>query len=129
MRERFLSVGLFALLLAGAACTATSRGVARHTPNFVSASELQASGTSNLYDAIARTRPAFFATRGSTSFLAEPAEAIVVIINRSIQGGLSELRSIDARLVRSIRRLNAAEVYQITGRSAPAGGIEVVLGS
>ena len=128
MHARFLSVGLFALLFVGSACTATSRGVAPRTPSFVGASELQASGASNLYDAIARTRPAFFATRGATSILAEPSEGIVVIINRSVQGGLSELRMIDARIVRSIRRLNAAEVYSITGRSAPAGGIEVVLG-
>ena len=128
MRVHRFPYGLLALLLVASACTATTRASTRPTPNFIGAAELQATGASNLYDAVMRTRPTFFATRGATSFLAEPAEAIVVVINRAIQGGVSELRGIDARIVRSIRRLNSAEVYQITGRSAPAGGIEVVLG-
>jgi hypothetical protein len=97
-------------------------------PTVISAEELRGSDASNVYDAIVRLRPAFFATRGSTSILAEPSEPIVVIINRSIRGGVNELRDIEASNVRSIRRLTAAEVFSITGRSAPSGGIEVLVG-
>ena len=33
-----------------------------------------------------------------------------------------------AAITKSVRRLSAGDVYQMTGISAPAGGIEVVLG-
>jgi hypothetical protein len=129
MHSRRLYVPLLPLLLAASACfTGTHQLRAPMTANLISATELRATGASNLYDAITQTRPAFFATRGATSFLAEPASPIVVIVNQSIEGGIGELRRIDAKLVRSVRRLSAPEVYQLTGRSAPSGGIEVLLG-
>ena len=96
-------------------------------PTVISAEELRDTDASNVYDAIVRLRPAFFATRGSTSILAEPSEPIVVIVNRAIRGGVNELRDIESSNVRSIRRLTAAEVFSITGRSAPSGGIEVLV--
>ena len=51
-----------------------------------------------------------------------------VIENRMVRGGLEQLHSIDARHVRSVRRLSAADVYQMTGRSSSSGGVEVILG-
>jgi hypothetical protein len=93
----------------------------------IGAAELRRVDAMNMYEAITRLRPTFFATRGATSFLNEPSSAIVVVVNRSIVGGVDELRSIEARAVRAVRRLSAADVFQLTGRSAPSGGIELIM--
>ncbi|HEY9225583.1 MAG TPA: hypothetical protein VIP11_02975 [Gemmatimonadaceae bacterium] len=113
-----------------AACVTTaSRPETSATPmGMIDGAELRASGAPNVYEAINRLRPAFFTTRGGTSFINEPAVPIVVVVNRLVSGGVEQLRDLDARVVRSVRRITAAEVFMITGRSAPAGGVEVVLG-
>jgi hypothetical protein len=90
--------------------------------------ELDRANTADLYDAIAKLRPAYFATRGSTSILNASDVPIVVIINGRIVGGVAELRNISVAITRSVRRLDASDVYQMTGQSVPSGGIEVVLG-
>ena len=90
--------------------------------------DLERANTTDLYDAIAKLRPAYFATRGSTSILNGSAVPIVVIINGRIVGGVAELRNISVAITRSVRRLDASDVYQMTGVSVPSGGIEVVLG-
>ena len=94
----------------------------------ISPAELQASSASNLYDAINQVRPAFFMSRSRTSLLNEPDEDIVVIVDRRVLGGVSELRDIATKITKSVKRLTAAEVYQITGKRASSGGVEVVLG-
>jgi hypothetical protein len=93
----------------------------------ITSEELRSTSQSNLYDAITQARPTFFAARGPISVLHEPP-SMVVIENRQVRGGLEQLRSIDARYVRAVRRLSAAEVYQMTGRAASSGGIEVLFG-
>lgn len=129
MRRRLCLAAVIALSLQITACMASlPRQQTTGRPTVISAAELRASDATNVYDAIQRLRPAFFATRGATSFLAEPSQPIVVIVNQLVMGGVGELRHIESASVRSIRRLNAAEVYSLTGRSAPAGGIEVLFG-
>lgn len=90
--------------------------------------ELDRANTTDLYEAIAKLRPAYFATRGSTSILNASDLPIVVIINGRIVGGVAELRNISVAITRTVRRLDASDVYQITGQSVSSGGIEVVLG-
>ena len=121
------ALSILALSLCLASC-ATSHTSPSPQPTVIAGAELRTAQSSNLYDAINQLRPAFFASRGATSFINEPRSAILVIVDRTVRGGLEELRDIDARLVRSVRRLTAADVYQITGRSAPSGGVEVVFG-
>jgi hypothetical protein len=94
----------------------------------IDAVELRGAAASNLYDAIVQLRPAFFATRGAISLINEPPNEIIVIVNRQVRGGVSELRQINTTQTKSVRRLTAAEVFQLTGASAPAGGILVELG-
>jgi hypothetical protein len=48
-------------------------------------------------------------------------------MNKMVLYGIYELRNIRASSVSSIRRLSPAEVYQQTGRSAPSGGLEVIV--
>jgi len=126
---------ILSLLLCCSACAPLARTSASTAAPVVSApfgaigtTELDRANTSDLFDAIATLRPSYFSTRGSTSFRNEPDAPIVVILNGRIRGGVAELRGIAVALTRSVRRLSAAEVYQMTGLSAPSGGIEVVLG-
>ena len=93
----------------------------------IDATELRGTGASSLYDAIVRLRPGYFATRGVAS-LSGDAPEILVVVDRRILGGVSELRAIATATTKSVRRLSSADVLQITGRWAPAGGIEVILG-
>jgi hypothetical protein len=90
--------------------------------------ELQAATASNLYDAINQVRPAFFTSRNHISLLNEPDDEILVIVDRHVLGGVSELREIATKITKSVKRLSAAEVFQMTGHAAPSGGVEVVLG-
>jgi hypothetical protein len=94
----------------------------------IEAAELQRAGASNLYDAINQLRPGFFASRNSVSVLAQPADEILIIVDRRVLGGVSELLGIATKITKSVRRLSAADVFQMTGRMAPAGGVVVVLG-
>ena len=50
------------------------------TYSVITAAELQRTSASNLYDAIRRLRPAYFATRGLASIYNEPAAVTVVIV-------------------------------------------------
>lgn len=98
------------------------------SPSLITAAEVRRTTASNLYDAIVQVRPDFFTSRGRTSLINEPENAMLVIVHRHAMGGLSELRNISVALTISVKRLSASDVYQITGLSAPAGGVEVVLG-
>ena len=126
-RRTVLCVALPMLALACALPPGGSSAAPAASPTLITSEELQATDQTNLYDAITRVRPAFFAIRGRISILHEPP-SMVVIENRQVLGGLEQLRSIDARHVRGVRRLSAAEVYQMTGRSVSSGGVEVVFG-
>jgi hypothetical protein len=96
------------------------------TNTVITAAELQHTRASNLYDAIRRLRPDYFTIRGLSSVYLEPVEAIVVIANRHIIGGIDELRSMDVTGLACVRRLPAAEVTLITGTLGTAAGIELV---
>ncbi len=128
MRRCLCLPAMIAISVQVTACMASTPVHRASNPNIISAAELRGTAARNVYDAIQQLRPSFFATRGATSFLAEPASPIVVIVNQTVAGGLSELEHMQASGIRSIRRLNAAEVFNLTGRSAPAGGIEVLFG-
>jgi len=120
----FVTLSMFA-----GACALPTRSSTAPAPSatLITSEELRATGVSSLYDAISHARPTFFAPRGRISILNEPT-AMVVIENRQVRGGLEQLRSIDASYVRAVRRLSAAEVYQMTGRASSSGGVEVLFG-
>ncbi len=96
------------------------------TYSVITAAELQRTSASNLYDAMRRLRPAYFATRGLASIYNEPAAATVVIVNRHAIGDVDDLRSMEVTGLACVRRLSAADVSLITGTLAIAVGIELV---
>jgi hypothetical protein len=89
--------------------------------------EIRRNRIENAYDAVRRLRPSFLNTRGPTSVLAAPRKEIVVIVNGVPYGGVEELRSLRSAEIAWVRRLTAAEAYIMSGRPAPAGGIELRL--
>jgi len=126
-RRTALCVALSMFTVACGLPPARSTAAPMASSTLITSEELQATSQSNLYEAIVRARPTFFATRGPISILHEPP-SMVVIENRLVRGGLEQLRSIDARHVRGVRRLSAAEVFQMTGRAVSSGGVEVLIG-
>jgi len=96
------------------------------TYSVITAAELYWTRASNLYDAIRRLRPAYFAVRGPASIYNEPAAPIVVIANRHVIGGVDELRTREATDLLCVRRLSAEDVSLITGTLSSAVGIELV---
>ena len=96
------------------------------TSSVIGAGELQGTRASNLYDAIRRLRPAYFDSRGPSSIYNDPGDPIVVIANRHVIGGVDELRAMEVNGLVCVRRLSAAEVALLTGRSGWSDGIELV---
>ena len=86
----------------------------------VSGLELRRAAEWDVYDALLRRRPAFFARLAT-----EAALSAVVVAERRVLGPLAALRGVGAGDVVCVRRLTAAEVYRLTGLMAPAG-VEVV---
>jgi hypothetical protein len=135
---------IYSLCVVGAACyraptaaandpqaneLAANRTPARVTfSSSISPTELQATGASNLYDAINQSRPGFFMSRSRTSLINEPDDDFLVIVDRQVLGGVSELRNIATKTTKFVTRLSAADVFQITGKRASSGGVEVVFG-
>jgi hypothetical protein len=93
----------------------------------ITAEELGRTSVTNLYDAIRRLRPAYFETRGPSSIYNDPGDAIVIIANRHVIGGVDELRRMERFGLVCIRRLSATEVSLLTGAFGWSAGIELVL--
>jgi hypothetical protein len=92
----------------------------------ITGEELQETRAANLYEAIRRLRPAYFDSRGPSSIYNDPGDPMMVIANRHVIGGVDELRGMDTAGLVCVRRLSAAEVSLLTGRTAWSDGIELV---
>ena len=93
----------------------------------VSGAELVASGGSSLYDALARTRGNFFRSRGLSSLVSPPADAILVFRDGTIMGTITTLTMLRPSDVRTVRRISATETYHRYGRNVSVAGLEVEL--
>jgi hypothetical protein len=93
----------------------------------VSQEELVASGASSLFDALVRTRRNFFVSRGPSSLVNSPSDAILVFRGGAIMGTINVLSMMRASDVRSVRRISATETYHRYGRNVSVGGLEVEL--
>jgi hypothetical protein len=96
------------------------------TRSVITATELQRTNASNLYDAIRGVRPGYLAPRRPTRVMNQPETGIVVIVNRHVIGDVDELASMGVTGLVCVRRLSSADVALITGTTALDGGIELV---
>ena len=95
--------------------------------NEVYRAELVASGASTLYDALVRTRALYFNTRGTSSLVDPPTDAILVFRAGALMGTAESLRIMRPSDVNVVRHLSAVETWQKYGRRVSVGGFEVEL--
>ena len=96
----------------------------QHAPNLITASEIEASGTSTAMQAIQRLRPQFLVIRGGMSKRTGDA-GIVVYSNGARLGDTGALTQIPAAEVKSIEYLNPNDATQRFGQNHTHGAILV----
>jgi len=98
-----------------------------HSPTVITAEELSSTAPGDLYTAIDRLRPAFFQTRGTSTFGHAQPEVLKVYVENVARGDVSTLRDINANDVLEVRRLSASEATQRFGTGNTLGAILVTL--
>jgi hypothetical protein len=121
---RFTTVALLVLLAAACASSQGSRTSGRRDARILTAEEIRASSSSNLYDVIRSYRPEWLIKRGQTSINLEGD--IVVYVDNVALGGPESLKSIDAHSVQSARFMSASEAQMRYGVGHMHGAIVVV---
>lgn len=125
MRIAGVSLLVGAMLVVGAcASSGSSSGTTpRGDRNTVTAEELAATSSTNLFDFVQRSRPLWLRTRGRTSVNNEGD--IVVYLDDSRFGGPEVLRQISPLTVQQVRFLDASAAQQRFGVGHTHGAILV----
>ena len=98
----------------------------RGSSDVITAAELARVAQYDLYAAINQLRPAFLATRGSSSLgVGSVAEVIQVYVDGVRRGDVQALRQINAVDVKEVRHLSATEATQRYGTGNTMGAIVV----
>jgi hypothetical protein len=99
---------------------------ARRDANVISAEELANSPQGDLYSAIQQLRPAFLQMRGATTLgIASGPEVIQVYVDGILVGDTSVLKQYQARDIKEVRKLSAADATQKYGTNHSQGAILV----
>jgi hypothetical protein len=133
MSRRHLLLLITSAALAGCASSAATPSVeqsgtrpARRDANVITMDELVASPQGDLLSAVQTLRPAFLQTRGASSFgIATAPEAIQLYVDGVHVGDVSVLRQYQARDVKEVRKLSAADATQKYGTGHSQGAILV----
>lgn len=124
MRSAGVSLLVGAMLVVGAcASSGSSSGTPRGDRNTVTAEELAATSSTNLFDFVQRSRPLWLRTRGRTSVNNEGD--IIVYLDDSRFGGPEVLRQISPQNVQQVRFLDAGSAQQRFGVGHQHGAILV----
>ena len=120
---------LFALALgctlAGCAAATTGQGKQSNSAELTE-SELAATNSQNLYDAIAKLRPAWLTNRGPKSVTDMTLATVDVFMGGTMVGNTDYLRDVRLLDVRGVRFWNAGEAATRFGMGHPRGVIELV---
>jgi hypothetical protein len=110
----------------GAGSEQTAARPVRRDSNVISAEELASSPQGDLLGAIQQLRPAFLQTRGASTFgMASGPEVIQVYVDGILVGDTSILKQYQARDIKEVRRLSAADATQKYGTGHSQGAIIV----
>ncbi|MEO7646941.1 MAG: hypothetical protein ABIV11_01725 [Gemmatimonadaceae bacterium] len=123
-----MKIGLMALamLFALPACTpARTASTQPRDPSRITQDEIVASLAVDAYDAVAKLRANFFASRGRTSFRANDAALPTVFVDGIEYGPISSLRLIPALDVAEIRLYRSWEATTAYGTGFMSGVIAV----
>jgi hypothetical protein len=129
---RVTTLVLSAFVSVGCASVAAPRvgGGAADAPmlgNQVSGAELTATGATNLYDALVRTRRQYFVARGVSTTQMAPRDDILVFRGGALMGEATLLKMLRPSDVRFVRRISAVDTYYKYGKSVSVGGLEIEL--
>lgn len=133
MSRRYLLMLITSVALTGCASSGSTTNVeqsgtrpARRDSNVIVADELAASPQGDLLSAVQQLRPAFLQTRGASSFgVGTAPEAIQVYVDGVHVGDASILRQYQARDIKEVRKLSAADATQKYGTGHSQGAILV----
>ncbi len=118
-----------ALLLVGGALAAQDRP--RRDRNVITQEELERSGAQNLDQAVRKLRPAWLSSRGAVSLGGGAAavtkeEAMVIYVDGSRRGGMTELQIMPVEQVKEIHFLSADVATIRFGAGHPFGAIDIL---
>ena len=120
------SIGLFAICFAlGCAGAAAVGGTRSNGGSTLSGAQLQATNSTELYDAIAKLRPEWLSSRGPTSVSDPTPSSVSVFMNGSFLGRAEYLRQLRVIDVSEVRYWNAGQASARFGMGHPRGVIEI----
>jgi hypothetical protein len=114
-----------AWLLAGCAGATTQGRSGAGNGMQLTQSELAAVNTDNLYDAIAKLRPEWLASRGATSVTDASPTSVDVYMNGTLLGKADYMRNVRLLDVGSVRYWDAGQASARFGMGHPRGVIEI----
>ena len=124
MLRKTMSSIVFAATLAACASAGPARQPTPSTSNVISRAELEAEGSANVYDVIARLRPNFLRSRGPTSVMNASARTVAAVFVDDIEyGDLESLRRFPAMRIAEIRYYSGPEATTKFGSVFGAGVI------
>jgi hypothetical protein len=128
IKHRCLILAAAVLACAPASGTSTQGPATPRKANLLTVAEIVATGADvgNAYDAIARLRPNWLASRGAVSFNTPGTDLPVVFVDGQKYGELNSLLNIPAYQVAEIRYHTSAESGGVFGlQGGSAGVIEI----
>lgn len=133
MSRRALLLLITSVAITGCASSGSTAAVeqsgtrsARREANVITADELVNAPQGDLFSAVQTLRPAFLQTRGASSFgVATAPEAIQVYVDGVHVGDVTMLRQYQARDIKEVRKLSAADATQKYGTGHSQGAIIV----
>lgn len=115
-----------AALLTLTACLPPSTGrMYPRDPSRITQDEIMASLAVDAYDAVAKLRANFFASRGRTSFRTNESALPTVFVDGLKYGPISTLKLIEANLIEEIRLFRSWEATTLYGTGFMQGVIAV----
>jgi hypothetical protein len=122
----YARAALLALLIVLAGCGSTGATAATGSGNssMITRAQLDATPTSDLYEAVRRLRPTWLSARGSTTLLGDQAQ-VIVYLDGTRMGGVNMLRNTEISSVISLQFLSPSEATNRYGTDHAAGVILV----
>lgn len=119
-------VGLIFILVSGACASPGFVPPLRRDPSLITEEEIVASLAVDAYDAVAKLRSNFLASRGQTSFRSSASSLPTVFVDGLKYGPISTLAQIPASSIMEIRLLRSWEATTNYGTGYMSGVIAII---
>jgi len=125
--KRLLTAFALASSCLSISCATASSGQGSHaSSNAITETELQATNSDNLFDAISKLRPEWLNTRGPKSATDMTLASVDVVMNGSVVGSADYLREVRVLDVRGVRYWDSGQAAARFGMGHPRGVIELI---